>query len=317
MDLKDLFKRDATMPPLEKEDRCSKRWQSLKNNKGVFMNYENIVYELKENVGIITLNRPDKQNAMNDAMINELDDLLVKIEPELEPKVIVVKGAGDSFSIGEDLSGVGTDEILPPSPGTSVSIKKLMDAEKRRARRWEYIFNYPKPTIAQVHGYCLGAGLYLATVCDLVFASEDALFGDPSLRMSQLSGLPLWSWLIGTKKTKELLYFGKNISAKEAEKINLINMALPKGKLEKEVDRYARAISICPGDGLPLMKESINGTLEVRGMGEAWRFLGEMQLIAQQRTPDPGEFNFFQVRDQKGVETAIEERDKQFKELGF
>ena len=281
------------------------------------MNYENIIYELKQNIGIITLNRPDRQNAINDALITELDDILVRLEPELELKVIVIKGAGDSFSIGEDLSGVRTDGILPPPPGTSISVKKLMDAEKRRARRWEYIFNYPKPTIAQVHGYCLGAGLYLATVCDLVFAAEDAVFGDPSIRMNRPSGLPLWSWLIGTKKTKELLFFGKNISAKEAEKIGLINMVLPKGKLEEEVTRYARAISICPGDGLPLMKENINGNLEFRGVGEAWRFLGEMRLIAQQRTPAPGEFNFYRVIDQKGIGAAIEERDKRFEELGF
>jgi enoyl-CoA hydratase len=281
------------------------------------MNYENIIYTLKENIGTITLNRPDKQNAITDDLITELDDLLVKLETELDPKVIVIKGAGDSFSIGEDLSGIGTEGISPPPPGTSPSVKNLMDAEKRRARRWEYIFNYPKPTIAQVHGSCFGAGLSLAMVCDLVFAAEDAVFGDPSMRMGQLSGLPLWSWLIGTKKTKELLLFGKNINTQEAEQIGLINKAIPKGKLEEEVDRYARAISICPGDGLPLMKESINGNLEVRGVGEAWRFLGEMQLIAQQRTPGSGEFNFYQIRDQKGIEAAIEERDKRFKELGF
>lgn len=281
------------------------------------MSYENIVYELKDNIGFITLNRPNELNAINDALITELDDVLVTIEPELEAKVIVVKGAGDSFSVGQDLSGIGTADIMPPPPGTPTSTKKLMEAERRRARRWEYIFNYPKPTIAQVHGYCLGAGLYLAMVCDLVIAADDAIFGDPSLRIGSLTALPLWNWFIGTKKTKELLYFGRNIGAKEAEQINLVNMVVPRDKLEEEVNRYARAISICPGDGLPLLKESINGSLEVRGVGEAWRFLNEMQFLAQQRKPEPEEFNFYQVRDKKGLEAAVEERDKRFKEFGF
>ena len=281
------------------------------------MTYAYITYELKDNIGLITLNRPNELNTINDALITELDDVLVKIETELEPKVIVIKGAGESFSAGQDLSGIGTAMIMPPAPGTPISTKKLMEAERRRARRWEYIFNYPKPTIAQVHGYCLGTGFYLAMVCDLVIAADDAIFGDPSLRMGVISALPLWAWLIGTKKTKELVYLGKNINAKEAEEIGLLNMVVPKGKLEEEVNRYARVISICPGDGLPLMKESINGTLEVRGMGEAWRFLNEMQLLAQQRTPDPDEFKFHQISDKKGLKYAIEERDKLFKELGF
>lgn len=281
------------------------------------MNYGNITYELRGDIGYITLNRPDELNAINDALITELDDVLVKIETELEPKVVVIKGMGDAFSVGQDLGGIGTDVVMPPPPGTPVSTKKLMEEERRRARRWEYIFNYPKPTIAQVHGYCLGAGLYLAMVCDLVIAAEGAVFGDPSLRMGLLTGLPIWSWLIGTKKAKELVCLGRNFDAREAVEIGLLNVVVPEAKLEDEVNRYAKAISICPGDVLPLMKESINGNLEVRGLGEAWRFLNGMQLIAQQRRPEPDEFNFYQVRDKKGLNDAIEERDKRYKELGF
>lgn len=281
------------------------------------MDYKNIIYDLKGGIGFITLNRPEKFNALNDDLIGELDDLMVKIETELNPKVIVIKGAGESFSVGQDLSGVGTAGILPPPVGTSVSTKKLIEAERRRARRWEYIFNYPKPTIAQVHGYCLGAGFYLAMVCDLVIAGEGAVFGDPSLRMGLLPGLPLWSWLIGTKKAKEFIYLGRNVCAGEAEQMGLLNAVVPNDKLEEEVDRYARAISICPGDGLALLKESINGSLEMRGVGESWRFLNEMQVIGQQRKPDSGEFDFRQSMDKRGLKGAVEERDLKFKNLGF
>ena len=281
------------------------------------MDFENIAYELKDGIATITLNRPRKLNAINDAMLGELDALLAKIETDLEPRVVVFKGAGRAFSAGQDLSGVGTDEAVPPPPGTPVSFEELRGVERRRARRLEYIFNFPRPTIAQVHGHCLGAGCYLAMVCDLVIASEDAVFGDPALRMGMTSALPLWTWLIGIKKTNELLFLGRNMGAAEAEKFGLINKAVPKDELEKVVGTYARVLSIPPADGMPLVKESINAGLESRGVGAAWRFMNDMQVTAQQRVPGPGEFDFFRTRDDKGLKAAVEERDRAFKELGF
>jgi enoyl-CoA hydratase len=276
------------------------------------MDYKNIIYEKKDGIGYITLNRPDKLNAINDAMVEELDVAFATAEPDLEVKVVVVKGAGRAFSVGQDLSGIGTSEVVPPDSRSGISSKRRLEAERRRSRRWEYIFNLAKPTIAQVHGYCLGYGCHLAMVCDMTIASEDALFGDPSARMGLLPDMPLWTWLVGLKKTKELLYSGRYVNAKEAEQLGLINMAVPENKLEKEVIRLAKGISLMPGDGLAASKDAINSAMEARGLGEAWRFTNEMQLIMQQRTVDPNEFNFFNVRDKKGLKTAIEKRDAPF-----
>ncbi|MFH1625133.1 MAG: enoyl-CoA hydratase-related protein [Pseudomonadota bacterium] len=281
------------------------------------MKYETIEYDLKDRVGIITLNRPEKQNAMNDTMITELDDLLRRTETDLDPKVLIIKGAGQSFSIGQDLTGEGTSEIMAPSPGSPVNPKEFLESERRRNRRWEYIFNYPKPTIAQVHGNCIGAGLYLAVVCDLVIASEDAVFGDPAMRMGLTSSMPLLIWLVGIKKAKELMYLGRNLTAKEAEEMGLINFTVSVAKLEQEVNRYAKAISICPGDGLPFCKESMNASLESRGIGAAWRYFNDIALINQQCPFGSDEFNFFRARDERGLEAAVEERDAPFKDLGF
>jgi enoyl-CoA hydratase len=281
------------------------------------MDYKNIKYEMRDRIGIITLNRSDRLNAINDVMIDELDDLLRKIETDLDAKVLIIKGAGKSFSAGQDLSGNVSSTIMASPPGTPGSAKELLEAQRRRSRRWEYIFNYPKPTIAQVHGHCIGAGCYLAMVCDLVIASEDALFGDPALRMGLTSAMPLWTWLVGDKKARELVFLGRNVNGREAEQIGLINMAVPASRLEQEAIRYAKAISICPGDGMVLCKESINANLEARGVGAAWRFLDDMQLINQQQPFGPCEFNFFEVRNKKGLEAALQERDKPFKDLGF
>jgi enoyl-CoA hydratase/carnithine racemase len=276
------------------------------------MGYKNIIYEKKDGIGYITLNRPEKLNAINDAMLEELDAAFAAAEPDLEVKVVVVKGAGRAFSAGQDLSGVETSEVLL-DPRKPVSRKKQLEAGRRRNRRWEYIFNLAKPTIAQVHGYCLGFGCNLAMVCDITLASEDALFGDPSIRMGFLSDMPLWIWLVGMKKTREFLYSGRNITAAEAEQCGLINKAVPKDKLEEEVFKLAKGISLLPGDGLANCKDGINSVMEARGLGEAWRFTNEMHLVMQQHNREPGEFDFFGVREKKGLKAAIEERDAPFK----
>jgi len=278
------------------------------------MSYKTITYEKKGGIGYITLNRPDKLNAIDDMMLEELDAAFALAEPDLEVKVVVIKGAGQAFSVGQDLSGVGTSEVLL-DPRESISMKNQLEAERRRNRRWEYIFHLAKPTIAQVHGYCLGAGCSLAMVCDITIASEDATFGDPMIRMGLLPGNPLWIWLVGIKKTKELLYSGTYLTAAEAEQFALINKVVPEDKLEEEVFRLAKGISLLPGDGLANCKDGINSVMEARGLGEAWRFTNEMQLIMQHRSKEPGEFNFFEVRDKKGLEAAIEERDTPFKDF--
>ena len=273
-----------------------------------------VIYEKSDGIGWITLNRPEERNAMNDALLDELDKAFAAAEPDLEVKVVVVKGAGLDFCVGQDLSGVNTFEVLS-EPGEHLTIKKRMEAERRRNRRWEYIFNLAKPTIAQIHGHCLGTGCYLAMVCDITIAAEDALFGDPLLRMGLLPHMPLWTWLIGIKKAKELLYTGRYIDGIEAERLSLINRAVPRDELEDEVHRLAKGISLMPGDGLAPAKDAINSVMEARGLGAAWRFTNNMQLVMQQRTMQRDEFNFFKARDKKGLKAAFDERDAPFKKF--
>jgi enoyl-CoA hydratase/carnithine racemase len=278
-------------------------------------NYKNIIYEIKDNIGWVTLNRPEKLNAINDDMLFELDDMFELAEQDLDVKVLVIKGAGKAFSVGQDLSGAGTDEVLPPSPRRRLSAKSSLEAARRRNRRWEYIFNLCKPTIAQVHGQCLGAGLYLALACDLTVASDDAIFGDPSLRMGIVPEFPLLAWLVGVKRTSAMVLCGKQFSAREAEESGMINKAVPKVKLRGEVTNLAKGISLLHSDGLAAAKDSINSAMEARGVGPAWTFTSDVALLMQQRSRRPGEFNFEKVRDELGVKAAIEARDKPFPKL--
>jgi enoyl-CoA hydratase len=275
--------------------------------------YKHIIYEIKDNIGWVTLNRPEKLNAINDEMLFELDRMFVLAEQDLDVKVLVIKGSGRAFSSGQDLSGVGTDEILPPSPRRRLTNKVLLEAARRRNRRWEYIFNLAKPTIAQVHGHCLGAGMYLALACDLTIASEDAVFGDPSLRMGILPEFPLLTWLAGVKRTSAMLLLGKQVTAKEAQEYGLINKAVPRDKLEAEVLRLGREICLLHSDALALAKDSINGVMEARGVGSAWRFTTDMALLMQRRKRERGELDFEGVRDRLGLKSALQSRDESFK----
>jgi enoyl-CoA hydratase len=276
--------------------------------------YKYITYEIKDGIGWVTLNRPDKQNAINDEMILDLERMLEVAEEDLDVKVLIFKGAGKSFCSGQDLSGVGTDEVLPPSAKRKLPNKALMEAARRRNRRIEYIFNIAKPTIAQVHGDCLGMGMYLALVCDLTVASEDAVFGDQSLSMGILPEFPLLTWLAGVKRANSMFLFGRKLNAKEAERFGLINRVVPKGKIDAEVLNLAKELCLLHSDALALAKDSINGTMEVRGVGPAWRFTTDMSILMQQRKKERGEFDFEKVRDSQGLEAALKSRDEIFKE---
>jgi len=272
-------------------------------------------YEVKDSIGWITLNRPQKLNAFNDQMIYELDEALAAAEPDLDAKVIVIKGAGRAFSVGEDLSGLGTDELMKLVPGRNATVKESMEAARRWNRRLEYIFNIAKPVVTQVHGYCLGFACSLAMVSDITIASEDAVFGDPTIRMGALPSNPVWPYLIGINRAKEVLYTGKYLDAKTAEEYGLINKVVAAHKLEQEVLRYAKGLSLLHSDGLAPAKDSIKATMEARGLGGAFRVTDEMMLLMQRREMSLDDLDFWYVRDEYGLKEAIAQRDAPYQDL--
>ncbi|MFH1086988.1 MAG: enoyl-CoA hydratase/isomerase family protein [Chloroflexota bacterium] len=276
------------------------------------MRQRNVIYEIRDGIGFITLNRPEKLNAINDAMLAEIDDTLADVDQNLDVKVAVLSGAGDCFSSGQDLSGIDTTQTLPGRRLRGAASKEPHLLQQRRSRRAQYLFNLIKPTIARVHGQCLGLALDLAVLCDITVAGEDAVFGDPSLRLGILPDMPLWVWLVGFHKAKELLFSGRCISGKEAERIGLINKAVPAHRLEAETLRLAGKMALAPGDGLAICKDAINGAMEMRGLRVAWRFTDEMQTVMQQLPGASAGPDFHTVRKRKGLKTAIQGRDSPF-----
>jgi len=279
--------------------------------------------EREKRIARITLNRPEKLNAINDAMMDDLEAALKEVERDTELWVVVIKGAGRAFCAGQDLSEEGTSRVLTPDPRRRWYLSELWEGERRRLNWWRNIFTFPRFTIAQVHGYCLGWGLYLAMSCRVSIVAEDAILGDPSIRAGFATPCPLWTWKAGVRKAKELLFTGRYITGKEAVEAGLVTQAVPFERLEEAVAEAARVlIAGTPIGGFD--QESFNfafglGSFDISGLAAAWDYASNIFALSaiQRRGFEPEEYDFFEARERLGLKKAIEERDRPFKELGF
>ncbi len=267
------------------------------------MAYEAIVYEkVEDKICRVTLNRPEKLNAMSRQLLSELDQALDEFEQDPGASVLIIRGAGRAFCAGYDLQQVSG------SGGFTVSSDRW--GLRKVVERWQRLWNLPKPTIAQVHGYCLAGATELVGHCDIVFASEDAQFGHPAGRsLGVLPTLSLWPYLIGMRKTKEYLFTGDSMTAQEALEYGLVNRVYPRERLEEEVLAYARRVAMVPVDLLTLHKAATNRFFEIMGIYAAEQSAAEFDVIAHQTATVKEETRKMKER---GLKEALRERDKPF-----
>lgn len=272
--------------------------------------------------GWLTLNRPDKLNAFNDELWGELKEAMATASADPDMWIIIIKGAGRSFSVGQDLSGTGTSQVMPPEPRTKPYISDIFESDLRRLHGWRAIFDIPRFTIAMVHGYCLGMGAELAMVCKAVISTEDAVFGDPSIRMGYSSPNPLWTWKVGLKKAKDLLLTGKYIDGKEAERIGLVMKAVPSDILEETVRHEAEARlatgTIGGFDSQIGLDITLSTNMDITGLAAAWGSANFLHSLSTIQRPgrsylDRSGFDFYKIREEKGLKAAIEARDAPFR----
>ncbi len=234
------------------------------------MSWQTLIWERFDAVVRITANRPQVLNAQSRIMLLEFDEAFQRAVDDAEIRVIVVAGAGKHFSAGHDL---GSDEELadqkahPPPPGFAGDLKHLAELYLDLTLRWR---DLPKPTIAQVQGYCIMGGLMLASACDLIVAAEDALFADRSVRWGgahvQYFSMP---WDLGPRKAKEYLFTGDYIDARTAEAAGLVNLVVPRADLEAETMKLAQKIAAQDPFALQMAKASINEMLDAQGQRQA------------------------------------------------
>jgi enoyl-CoA hydratase len=215
-----------------------------------------IVYENKEQVATITLNRPKSLNALNTALLTELKDALGDAEVDVAVRVIVITGAGEkAFCAGADVA-------------------EIRDKNPEEARAWSqwvqgvltFIERMRKPVIAKIHGFCLGGGLELAMACDFRIASENALFGLPEVNLAIIPGgggtqrLPR---LIGKTKALELLMTGEQIDATEALRLTFVNNVVPAAELDRAVDEFIKKLLSKSSVTLAILKSAVNKGIEM------------------------------------------------------
>jgi enoyl-CoA hydratase len=225
-----------------------------------------VLYDKSDNVGIITLNRPDKLNAINFDMLEELWTILQSIITDDEVRVILLIGAGRYFSAGADLDIVRTM--------TPVAFRW------RQRQYWNRVFNefeeIQKLTIAALNGPAIGGGLELALCCDLRYSTDDAIFSLPEINFAILpdsGGTVRLPWLIGPARAKELILSGESISARRAEELGLVNRVFPRETFDNEVNKIALKMAqkapLAVGIGKQLINRSFQHKDIKAGLEEA------------------------------------------------
>jgi enoyl-CoA hydratase len=250
-------------------------------------------------VRVLTLNRPEKLNALSTALVESLSAELAEAAYREETRVVVLAGAGRSFCAGYDLSeeAAGSDV----EAGLRRGLDRLLE-----------LFDHPKPIIAQIQGHCLAGGCDLMMMCDLAVASEDAVFGQPEIRFGAAVVAYVMPWLIGARRAKEFLLTGEDkIPAVEAERIGLINRVVPIEDLEGETMKLANALAVVDPLAMQTTKRAVNQSWEAAGFRQALLAGVELgAMIETARVPEREEFE--RIADEQGLAEAIRWRDERF-----
>jgi enoyl-CoA hydratase len=290
------------------------------------MSSETLIYEKEDfeegSMVTLTMNKPETLNALNIEFSREIDDALTKVEQDDDVKVVVIKGAGKAFSAGYDLGRVyfvyGGGTGKPEDKERRPSQRSRLAYDRWRSESLRRIFLLDKITIAQVHGYCIGGGLYMSLCCDMTIAAEDARIGHSEQRLGFSGAMyvfPIEVALIGQKRARELLLTGKLIDGKEAERIGLVNQVVPAGQLEAETRKLAKSMTLLPRDGIAIGKATARLAYDSMGLSSAFGqgYIGHT-LFTNIRY-EPGEFNFIKRRRDVGMREAFKERDARYKDL--
>ncbi len=243
------------------------------------MAYERILYEVVEgNIAKVIMNRPEKRNAQDYLMLEEIQDAFIQADLDDDVRVIIYGGAGKDFSAGHDLSGKGA---LAKGPVLGKALASKLTGMEKGLKDREYIDfrqclamrDVSKPTIAMVQGNCVAGAWQNAAMCDLIVAAEDARFSDPIVRMTS-AGLQMLfhPYAVGFRKAKEMLWTAEAITAAEAKELGFVSRVVPRGRLEEETMALARKIAAMPPVAVSLVKRSVNHAQDEAGQLSSWQY---------------------------------------------
>lgn len=267
------------------------------------MDYQTIKLARENYLAILTLNRPEKMNALSKEMQLEMQHALDDLEADESIRVVIINGEGKHFSAGFDITGTGGAE--------QPTVQQWRANVKRENDTWYRIWRSRLPFIAAVHGACLGGACELSMVCDITIASEDAQFGEPEIQFQSGPPFPIMPWVLGMKKTKELLLTGDRIDAREAERIGLVNRVVPRDQLVESARQFARKLSMIPPPAMHLNKTNLNRGYDIRGFQSTVDYSAEIfALILTSDSQEKRDFD--KVAAEQGLKAAFKWRDEKF-----
>jgi enoyl-CoA hydratase len=254
-----------------------------------------VTLERRGAVAWITLERPDKLNALDETMVHALAERLREVERDDAVRVVVLRGAGRAFSAGYDLA--------EGEPG----VRTADDWHAELTRDVELtlqLWALPKPTIAAVQGWCLGGALDLAIACDLVVAADDAKLGVPEIKVGSGPVTLLLPFVIGQKKANELLFTGDHVDAHEAHRLGLVNTVVPPDELERATSALARRIAPTPLPVLRFTKLALTRAFEAMGLRVAQSANLDLSAILN-ATTSPEQEAFERILAEQGLKAAL------------
>lgn len=269
------------------------------------MNYETITYETEGPIAWITLNRPEKLNAINQTMATELMAATDRAQLNDEVKVIVLKGEGHAFSAGMDLETRMNQDLSDEAGQERVKaeLKNMFDLTMR-------FWDSPKPTVAAVHTYCMGAGMELALACDITIAAHDCRFGSPEVLYGSGAIALLLPYVCGPKRAKEILLTGTDrITTEQALEWGLVNRAVNEKKLVKRARECALEIARNDKLAVQVTKQAINAAMEIGPMRDALKHALELEM-AIETTETPASREFDEILRTQGIHAALEWREE-------
>jgi len=275
------------------------------------MSEDVVLYSKSKGIATLTLNRPEKANTLRLEVIEGMNGYLAEANRDRDVKVIVLEGAGDNFCGGFDFSGglehYGSIKEQDYDPG--MDVHWVTNQYTSYIPAFMGLWRGTKPTIAKVHGYCVGGGSELALCADLVIASDCARIGTPYARVWGCHLTGMWVQRLGLAKAKYYALTGEWIDGKEAAAIELINFSYPLEQLDAEVQKLAEKLTTIPLTQLVAMKLIVNQAYDNRGL-QSTQTLGPILDGIMRNTPEGREF--VRVASSEGVREAITRRDGPF-----
>ena len=264
-----------------------------------------VLYTVDGRVGVVTMNRPDKLNAISAELKRALVARLTEADGDTRTSVVVLRANGRSFSAGYD---IGPNPARAARKGNALAWHaSLTDDVALEMTPWDM----SKPVIAAIQGHCLGGGCELAMMCDLAIAADDARFGEPEIRFSNVGPALVLPFVVGQKRARELLYFGDPVDARTALQWGMVNRVVPRAELEAATMTYARRLALISPEALTATKRALARGADAAGFRNAIRAGLDVLAPLYAATTDVGK-TFDEIREKEGLGAALRWRAAQF-----